>query len=103
VRQPDRYHFVAVESIDRIESASNFVQLHCGNRTYLISDTMNNMESRLESKRFMRVHPQHIVNVEPVVAMHPIMKGTYELELRHGVRIACGRQYKGSMQSLKRS
>jgi two-component system, LytTR family, response regulator len=45
VRQADRYVFVAVESIDRIESASNFVQLYCAHQTYLISDTMNNMES----------------------------------------------------------
>jgi len=103
VRQADRYDFVAVESIDRIESASNFVQLHCANRIYLIGDTMNNMESRLDSKRFMRIHRQHIVNVERVVAIHPIMNGTYELELNNGVRIASGRQYKGSIQALMRS
>jgi two-component system LytT family response regulator len=103
VRQSDRYDFVAVDSIDRIESASNYVQLYCANQTYLVSDTMNNMEGKLDPMRFLRIHRQHIVNVERVVAIHPIMNGSYELELRNGVRIASGRQYKASIQALMRT
>ena len=103
VRQSDHYDFVVVDTIDRIESASNFVQLYCANQTYLVSDTMNNMESKLDPKRFLRVHRQHIVNVERVVAIHPIVNGSYELELRNGVRISSGRQYKGSIQALLRA
>ena len=102
VRQSDRYDFVTVESIDRIESASNFVQLYCGSQTYLVSDTMNNMERKLSPKRFMRIHRQHILNVERIVAIHPIVNGCYEIELRNGVRIASGRQYKGAIQALYR-
>jgi two-component system LytT family response regulator len=103
VRQSDRYDFVAVDTIDRIESASNFVQLYCAEKTYLISDTMNHMASKLDPKRFLRIHRQHIVNVERVIAIHPIMNGCYELELRSGVRVASGRQYKESIQALMRS
>ena len=103
VRQSDRYDFVVVDTIDRIESASNFVQLYCADRTYLVSDTMNNMARKLDPKRFLRVHRQHIINVERVVAIHPIMNGSYELELRNGVRVASGRQYKQSILALMRS
>jgi two-component system LytT family response regulator len=103
VRQSGRYDFVAVHDIDRIEAASNFVQLYCATRTFLVSDTMKRMESKLNPQHFMRIHRQHIVNMQRVVAIHPIINGCFELELRSGVRIASGRQYKESIQRFIQS
>jgi len=102
VKDGERFDFVPVESIDWIESANNYVQLHCGTRHHLLSESMTNLEGRLNPARFLRVHRGRIVNISRIEAIHPLMGGTYELELRSGTRLSTGRQYKNQIQSLLR-
>src|SRR5207249_1939688 len=62
VRNGERYEFVASESIDWIESANNYVQLHCGAKQYLLGETLTNLGSRLDTAKFVRIHRGRIVN-----------------------------------------
>jgi two-component system LytT family response regulator len=103
VRNADRYEFVPVEGIDWIESADNYVELHCGVKHYLHGETLSSLEVRLDPSKFMRIHRRRIVNVSRIVAMHPLLSGTYEMELRTGSRLTTGRQYKDAVQQLMRS
>jgi two-component system LytT family response regulator len=100
VRNGERYEFVSVESIDWIESANNYVQLHCGPKQYLLGETMTSLEARLDPAKFARIHRGRIVNITRIVALHPLFSGTYALELQGGVRITTGRQYKEIVQNL---
>lgn len=102
VRNGDRYEFVASDSIDWIESANNYIQLHCGPKQYLLGETMTNLESRLDPAKFVRIHRGRIVNVKRIAAVHPLFSGTYAVELEGGVRITSGRQYKEIVQNLIR-
>jgi two-component system LytT family response regulator len=102
VKEGERFDFVPVESIDWIESANNYVQLHCGSRQHLLAESLTNLEGRLNPARFLRIHRGRIVNVSRIEAVHPLLGGTYELELRSGVRLTTGRQYKDHVQSLLR-
>ncbi len=56
VRNRDRYEFVAVDSVDWVESANNYVELHCGAKSHLMSDTLSRLEKRLDPRKFVRVH-----------------------------------------------
>lgn len=100
IRNGERYEFVATESVDWIESANNYVQLHCGPKQYLMGETLTHLESRLDPARFVRVHRGRIVNVARIAAVHTLLSGTYEIELRNGARLSTGRQYKKTVQGL---
>jgi two-component system LytT family response regulator len=100
VRNGERYEFVPVESIDWIESANNYVQLHCGSKQYLLGETMTSLESRLDPAKFARVHRGRMVNIRRITAAHPLLSGTYEIELAGGIRITTGRQFKEIVQKL---
>ena len=100
VRNGERYEFIPVECIDWIESANNYVQLHCGPKQHLLGETMTSLEARLDPAKFARVHRGRIVNIKRIVALHPLFSGTYALELQGGVRITTGRQYKAIVQNL---
>jgi two-component system LytT family response regulator len=100
VKDGERFDFVPVDSIDWIESANNYVQLHCGSRQHLLGESLTNLEARLNPARFLRIHRGRIVNVSRILAVHPLLGGTYELELRSGTRLSTGRQYKNAIQSL---
>lgn len=102
VRNGERYEFVPLDSIDWMESADNYVKLHCGTRSLLLHETLTSVEAKLDPRKFARIHRCRIVNLTRLVAIHPILNGTYELELRSGVRLSSGRQFKDSIQSLLR-
>jgi two-component system LytT family response regulator len=100
VRDGERYELVPVDAIDWVEAANNHVQLHCGARRHLLAETLTSLERRLDPRRFVRVHRSRIVNATRVVAVHVLMGGAYELELRDGTRLTSGRQYREAVQSL---
>lgn len=100
VRNGERYDFVPLETIDWIESADSYVKIHCGGKELLLHETLTSLETRLDPRRFARIHRQRIINVSRLVAIHPILNGTYELELRSGVRLSSGRQYRESIQAM---
>jgi two-component system, LytTR family, response regulator len=100
VRNGDRFDFIAVMSIDWIEAANNYAMLHCGAAGYLFGETLASLESRLDPARFLRVHRSTIVNASRIVAVHNIVGGVYELELRGGARVKTGRQYREAIRKL---
>lgn len=102
VRSGDKYAFVAVETIDWIESANNYVELHCGPRQHLLGETLSSLEARLDPARFRRIHRCRVVNLSRVAAVHPLLSGCYELELQNGVRLTSGRLYRDVIQKLMR-
>ena len=103
VRTKDRFEFISVGSIDWIESANNYVYLHCGANAYFLSETLTNLEQRLNPAQFLRVHRCRIINTSRLTAMTAMMNGVYTLELRSGVRLTTGRQYHHAIQKLVRA
>jgi len=43
------------------------------------------------------------VDVSRIVAIHPLLSGSYQLQMKAGVQIATGRQYKTAVQNLLKS
>jgi two-component system LytT family response regulator len=103
VRNGERFEFVPVEAIDWIESADNYVQLHCKAKEYLLGETLTNLETQLDPDRFVRIHRRRIVSISRVAAVYPMFGGTYELELQGGFRLTTGRQYKDAVHALIRN
>ncbi|HMI50399.1 MAG TPA: LytTR family DNA-binding domain-containing protein [Candidatus Saccharimonadales bacterium] len=58
------------------------------------------MESKLDPGRFLRVHRRHIVDISRIVAIHPLLSGSYQIQMKTGAQIATGRQYKTAVQNL---
>jgi two-component system LytT family response regulator len=102
VRNGERFDLVPLDAIDWIEAADNYVQLHCGTRQHLLAETMTSLERRLDRRRFLRIHRSRIVNTSRIVAVHLLMGGAYQLELRDGTRLTSGRQYRDAVQQLVR-
>jgi len=98
VRDGERFDLVPVDSIEWIESANNYVQLHCGAKSYLLSESLMHLEERLDPARFIRIHRGRIINAARVLGVRARPSSTYEVELRSGMRLTTGRQYKDAVQ-----
>lgn len=100
VKNGERFDMVPMDRIDWIESANNYVQLHCGPRQYTLGETLTSLEHRLDPAKFLRIHRGRIINIGHIAAVHAMLGGTYQIELQNGARISTGRQYKHAIQAV---
>jgi two-component system, LytTR family, response regulator len=101
-RSGNKLNLVPVEGVDWIDAAGNYARLHVGGRTHLVRETMTELESRLDPKRFVRVHRSIIVNVERVITVEPYAHGEYVLTIRDGTRLTSSRTYSARLRALWR-
>jgi two-component system LytT family response regulator len=103
VKSGGRVFFLRTDEIDWIEAAGNYVRLHLGEESHLFRETMNRMESRLDSRRFVRIHRSRIVNTERVKELQPWFNGEHVVVLQNGTRLTLSRGYREKLQEqLKR-
>jgi len=84
VKDHDRISFVAIREIDWIEASDQYVTLHCDKKSYLLRETMNELEARLSSKYFFRIHRSSLVNLQSVKELRVNKQGECHAVLRDG-------------------
>ena len=98
VKSGGRVFFLRTDEIDWIEAAGNYVRLHLGEESHLFRETMNRMETRLDARRFVRIHRSRIVNTERIKELQPWFNGEYVVILRNGTRLTLSRGYRDRLQ-----
>jgi len=92
VRRGPRQILVPVEDIDWIESEGNYARLHVDDKSFLIRETLTNLESKLRRPLFVRVQRSILVNLERVVEIHGD-----EVVLRGGQSLPLSRNYRSHL------
>jgi two-component system, LytTR family, response regulator len=98
VKSGGRVFFLRTDQIDWIEAAGNYVRLHLGDDAHLFRETMNNMEARLDTRRFVRIHRSRIVNADRIRELQPWFNGEYVVVLQNGARLTLSRGYREKLQ-----
>jgi two-component system, LytTR family, response regulator len=98
VKSGGRVFFLRTDELDWIEAAGNYVRLHLGEDSHLFRETMNNMESRLDGHRFVRIHRSRIVNTDRIKELQPWFNGEYVVVLQNGTRLTLSRGYREKLQ-----
>jgi len=84
---------LAYEQIDYIEASRNYVEIHAGDKDYLIRDTFANIEKRLAGGYFVRCHRSYMVNLNKVAEIRMI-DGAQRIHLKSGATLPLGRSYR---------
>ncbi len=100
VRSRNRIYFVDVADVQWVESEGDYVALHDGEETHLVRKTMKELEERLDSRRFLRVHRSYIVNTDYVEELRPLDHGTYRLIMAAGTPLKTSRGYSENVEAL---
>jgi two-component system LytT family response regulator len=100
IKADGRMTFLKTDDIDWIEAADNYVNLRVGTESHLVRETMASLESRLPSKKFMRISRSTIVNIERIKELQPMFHGEYAVILRNGTRLTLSRSYRDKLQQL---
>lgn len=97
-RREGRLIVLKVAEIDWMESAANYVSLHVGKESYLVRETLQSLEQRLDPDQFIRIHRSTIVNLDRVQEIEPYFHGDYIVKLRDGQRLTLSRTYRERVQ-----
>jgi two-component system LytT family response regulator len=100
VRDAKGAFFLSVDDITWLEAQGNYVRIHAGARSYLLRDTLKELEATLDPERFVRVHRSAIVNLDHIERIEPWSRGEYALTLRNGARLTSSRSYGAAFRAL---
>jgi hypothetical protein len=100
VKQNGRIMLVDVSDIDAITSEGNYVKLHTKNKSYLLRETMNAMEQKLDHGVFVRLRRSTIVRIEQIAEFHPLFNGEFEVLLKTGAKYTSSRRYRKNLESI---
>jgi len=95
-----RISIVPVETVEWIEAQDYYVQLHARGKEHLLRETLRNLETRLDPRRFARVHRSAIVNVECVKQLRRRTHGEYVLVRDDGTELKLSRTHRDQLQLL---
>ena len=101
-RLAGRISLVKEDDIDWIDSASNYVRLHAGDRAHLVRETMKSLEERLDPARFVRVHRTAIVTLDRIASIAPASHGEYVITMRGGATVPSSRTYSDRLRHILR-
>jgi two-component system, LytTR family, response regulator len=94
VRKGETSFFVCTSDIDWIESSRNHVVLHVGSHQHAYHATTAEIESRLNPRKFLRIHRSAIVNIERIQEIRNGISGSSRVTLRSGILLSMSRPYR---------
>ena len=100
VRVREKVIVIKTDDIDWIEAADYYASIHTGGASYLLRETLTDLESRLDPDRFFRVHRSAIVNLDRVREVHPLFRGDCALILSDGSRVKLSRKRREDFERL---
>ena len=101
VKAEDKVLFIAVDDIDSIESAGNYVVVHVGKEEHVLRETLTNLEARLPARQFLRVSRAAIVNMDCVKELQPAFRGENVVVLKNGRAIPTTRTLREIQEKLE--
>jgi two-component system, LytTR family, response regulator len=100
VKTRGRVLLLKTDDVDSLEASGNYVELRCGKQTYLVRETLNDVERKLDPQRFARVHRSTIVNLDRVQELQPWSHGDFIVVLKDGTKLRLSRRYRQNLKMI---
>ena len=100
IRRDGGVVFVRLDEVDWIEAADYCVRIHTGGRFLLHREPLQQLERRLDRRRFFRVHRSAIVNLARVRELQPHFHGDGIVVLQDGSRLRVSRARRTRLHQL---
>ncbi len=99
VKDRGRFVLLRPEEIDWISSAGDYVDFHARGRSFLVRQTISELEQTLDSRTFVRIHRTVIVNADRVREVEALPQGDFSVKLTDGHALRMSRSYRSRLLS----
>jgi len=100
IRDGAQVHVLPVERIDYVEAQDDYVAFRSGGKTLLKEQTLGDLESQLDARRFVRIHRSYLVNIERLARVELYAKDSRVAILADGSRLPISRSGYQRLQGL---
>lgn len=97
VKKGQKYIFVPAADVYYLTAEDKYVQISTEKESFLIRDSITNIENRLDADVFKKVHRSALVNVNYVKEIQPWSHGDFIIILSNGKKINATRKYRDSI------
>lgn len=94
VKGAGKISFVDIEEIMWFEALEYYVRIHAGNSSYLIRESMKNLEQSLDPEKFIRIHRSAIVRFDEIKSIMSQSTGNFRVLLKDGTKLPLARKRK---------
>jgi two-component system, LytTR family, response regulator len=98
VQMRGKMRVVPVAQIEYVTADGPYAELHVGAHRYVIRESMQSLEEKLDPERFLRIHRSAIVRLDLVDALLRSEGSEYEVQLKGGVRLRVGRSRREALE-----
>jgi two-component system response regulator AlgR len=91
---------IAAIDVDRIDAMRDYMSLQIGSRSFLLHQTLGDLERRLDPARFIRVHRSTIVRRDFIAKLRHEGLGIWYAILANGADVRIGRSYLAAVKAL---
>ncbi|MBV8047323.1 MAG: response regulator transcription factor [Paludibacterium sp.] len=91
IRDRDQVHVVAVAEIAYVEAQDDYIAIHAQGKTYLKTQRLADIETRLDPSCFVRVHRSYLINLAFLRALERQGKDGHAAVLADGSRVPVSR------------
>lgn len=91
---------IAAASIDRIDAMRDYMALRVGQRSFLLHQTISELERKLDPERFIRLHRSTIVRRDFIARLRHDGLGVWHACLADGAEVRVGRTYLPAAKAL---
>lgn len=100
IKTGGRVFFLSTAEIDWVESEGNYVRVHSAKKSYLVRETISNLEAQLDPKDFLRIHRSTIVRIDRIQELQTWFHGEYRVIMRDGAELMLSRTYRERLQDV---
>jgi two-component system LytT family response regulator len=92
--------FVDPANVQWIGAEGKYVRLHTASGSHLLREAIGELEHRLDSQEFLRIHRSTIVNVRSVKEIYRGVGDDYVVALHDGTKLSLSRRYRARFKNF---
>jgi two-component system LytT family response regulator len=100
VRQGPRVHVIPADKLDYAEAQDDYVALHAEGRSHLKQQTLADLETSLDPRRFVRIHRSYLLNLDRLARIDSEGGEPKAVVLADGTRLPLSRSGYGRLKGL---
>jgi hypothetical protein len=99
IRAGSRIQVVYEKNILWVSAARDYAELHTACGTFLLRETMQSLQQRLDPARFVRIHRSRIVRWDQIIELTRLDNGEFKVKLIDGTLHRSSRTYAPALDS----
>ncbi len=100
IREEGRIHVLALGRIDFVEAKDDYLSFASAGKRYSKQQTMADLESQLDPRRFVRIHRSYLLNVERLARLELYAKDSWIAILQDGTKLPVSRTGHARLREL---